>query len=178
MCRTTVIFGTLQYGSLKINNLALNNCFSHRSIFQNGVNDLSSMALKTPVFLWKSSISCTLDHTILFKFHWHVVQTSVGGDSRLSISALATVVGTSLDGKFTVKIDFYIIFADANIKSVNSLHALFDKYLDHMLVKFEQNRMVRTIQNFGLFDTKMVNVLTPFWKWHSLGWNDCLTLNY
>ena len=30
-----------------------------------------------------------------------------------------------------------------------SLHTLFDKYL---LEKFEQNRMVRTIQNFELFD--------------------------
>ena len=26
-----------------------------------------------------------------------------------------------------------------------------DKFLDHMLVKFEQNRMVRTIQNFELW---------------------------
>ena len=33
-----------------------------------------------------------------------------------------------------------------------SLHTLFDKYSDHMLVKFEQIRMVRTIQNFELFD--------------------------
>ena len=35
-----------------------------------------------------------------------------------------------------------------------------------MLVKFEQNRMVRTIQNFELFDKKWLtifdNVLTPF----------------
>ena len=34
---------------------------------------------------------------------------------------------------------------------------LFDEYLHHMLVKFEQNRMVRTIQNFKLFDKKMDN---------------------
>ena len=44
------------------------------------------------------------------------------------------------------------------------------KYLDHMLVKFEQNRMVRTIQNLVLFDknkkslTIFDKVLTPFWK--------------
>ena len=36
-----------------------------------------------------------------------------------------------------------------------SLHTLFDKYLVLMLVKFEQNRMVRT--NFELFDKRMVN---------------------
>ena len=33
-----------------------------------------------------------------------------------------------------------------------AIHTLFDKYLDHMLVKFEQIRMVRTIQNVELFD--------------------------
>ena len=37
-----------------------------------------------------------------------------------------------------------------------------------MLVKFEQNRMVQTIQNFELFDKKWLTifdkVLTPFWK--------------
>ena len=49
-----------------------------------------------------------------------------------------------------------------------SLHILFDKYLDHVLVKIEQNRMVRTIQIFELFDQKWLTifykVLTPFWK--------------
>ena len=37
-----------------------------------------------------------------------------------------------------------------------------------MLVKFEQNRMVQTVQNFELFDKKWLTifdkVLTPFWK--------------
>ena len=37
-----------------------------------------------------------------------------------------------------------------------------------MLVKIEQNRMVRTIQNFELFDKKWLTifdkVLMPFWK--------------
>ena len=36
-----------------------------------------------------------------------------------------------------------------------------------MLVKFKQNRMIRTIQNFELFDKKWLifdKVLTPFWK--------------
>ena len=37
-----------------------------------------------------------------------------------------------------------------------------------MLVKFEQNCMVQTIQNFELFDKKWLTifdqVLTPFWK--------------
>ena len=82
--------------------------------------------------------------------------------------ALATAVGKSFDGKFTVKIYFSIgyFITDADISSLKLLHTLFDKYLDHMLVKFEQNRMVRTKQNFELFDKKWLtifdNVLTPF----------------
>ena len=48
---------------------------------------------------------------------------------------------------------FYVTIADADdTGSLKvSLHTLFDKSLDHMLVKFEQNRMVRTKQNYELF---------------------------
>ena len=91
------------------------------------------------------------------------------------MSALATVAGKSFNGKFTAKIDFPIkgivmlpSKADADIGSLKSLHTLFDKYLDHMLVKFEQNRMVQTIQNLKLFGKKWLTIfdkaLTPFWK--------------
>ena len=38
------------------------------------------------------------------------------------------------------------------LESLKPLKTLFDKYLDRMLVTFEQNRMVRTRQNFVLFD--------------------------
>ena len=48
----------------------------------------------------------------------------------------------------------YFVIADAEIGSLKSLHTVFDKYLDHMLVKFEQNRTVRTAQIFELFLTK------------------------
>ena len=92
----------------------------------------------------------------------------------LPMSALATVARKSFDSKFTAKIDFPIghfmlpLIADTNIESLKSLHTLFDKYLDHMLVKFEQNLMIRTIQNCVLFDKKWFTifeqVLTPFWK--------------
>ena len=48
-----------------------------------------------------------------------------------------------------------------------SLHTLFVKHLDHILVNFEQNRMVRTIQNFEVFHEKWLTIfdkgLTPFW---------------
>ena len=63
---------------------------------------------------------------------------------------------------------FYITIADTDIRSLQSLHTLCDKYLDHMLMKFEQNRMVRTIRNFDFFWQKWLTifdkVLTPFWK--------------
>ena len=62
---------------------------------------------------------------------------------------------------------FYVNIIDADSGSLKSLHTLFDKYLDHMLVKFEQNRMVWTVQNFELFDKNgqpFDKVLTPFWK--------------
>ena len=42
--------------------------------------------------------------------------------------------------------------------SLKSIHTLFDKYLDHMLVKFEQNRMLRNVQNVELFRQRMVNL--------------------
>ena len=52
----------------------------------------------------------------------------------------------------------------------NIFHTLFGKYLDHMLVNLEQNRM---IQNFELFGKNWLTIfeklMTPFWKtflWH------------
>ena len=65
------------------------------------------------------------------------------------MSTLATVARKSFNSKFTAKIDcdraFYLLFADADIGSLKSLHTLFDKYLDLMLVEFEQNRKGWTI---------------------------------
>ena len=82
---------------------------------------------------------------------------SVWRDFRLPMSALATVARKSLNGKFTAKIDFfnrafYVTITDADNGSLKSLHRLFHKYLDNMLVKFEKNRWVQTIQKFVLFD--------------------------
>ena len=73
------------------------------------------------------------------------------------MSALAAVAGKSFNGKFAAKFDFpigifYVTSDDADIGSLKSIHTLFDKYFDHMLVKFEQDCMVQTIPNFELFD--------------------------
>ena len=51
-CRITVIFGTLKDGSLLINTVASNICFSYRNMFQNGVDALSKIV---DAFLSKSS---------------------------------------------------------------------------------------------------------------------------
>ena len=74
------------------------------------------------------------------------------------MSALAMLARKSFNGKFTAKIDFpighfYATIADADIGScLKSLNTLFDKYLDHMLMKF-LTKIVwsETIQNFVLF---------------------------
>ena len=56
---------------------------------------------------------------------------------------------------------FRATVANADTKSLKSLHTLFDMYLDHMLVKFEQNRMVQNIQKCELYDKKS-GFLKPF----------------
>ena len=63
------------------------------------------------------------------------------------MSALATVAGKSFNDKFTARNLFsdralYVTTADAEIGSLKSLHTLFDKHFNHMLLKFEQTRMV------------------------------------
>ena len=50
---------------------------------------------------------------------------------------------------------FYFTTIDADIESLKSLRTLFDKYLDHMQITFEQNRMVRNIRNFEFFGKKV-----------------------
>ena len=65
------------------------------------------------------------------------------------------VVWKSFYGKCTAKIDFPAgnsTIADADIGSLNSFHTLFNKYLEHLLVKFEQNCMIQTRQNFEFFN--------------------------
>ena len=54
MCRTTAIFETLEDGILKIISVALNKIFSYKDVFQNGVNALSKMVLRTPTFCQKA----------------------------------------------------------------------------------------------------------------------------
>ena len=118
------------------------------------------MVLK-PRFLSKSSrfrVVWTIKFCLNFTSVWYkYLLNNVWRDFRLPMSVSAAVAGKSSNDKLTAKIDFpigYITIADSDIGSLKCLHTLFDEYLDHMLVKFEQNRMVQTIPNFGLFDKK------------------------
>ena len=55
---------------------------------------------------------------------------------------------------------FYVAIPDSDIESLKSLRTFFNKYLNHILVKFEQTRMVGNIQNFELFGKNGY----PFWE--------------
>ena len=56
---------------------------------------------------------------------------------------------------------FRATVANADTESLRILHTLFDTYLDHMLAKFEPNRIARIAQNFELFDRNL-SFLRPF----------------
>ena len=90
------------------------------------------------------------------------VSINVWRDFRLPVSSFATVAQKGFYRKFTAKIyflnrAFYVTTTDADIGSVKSFHASLDEYLDHMLVKFEQNRTVRNYKKMVFFGQKMVN---------------------
>ena len=55
-----------------------------------------------------------------------------GDTFSLPKSALATVAGKKKSDRYLM------LIADVNCGSLKSLHILFDKYLDHVLVKFEE----------------------------------------
>ena len=65
---------------------------------------------------------------------------------------------------FTVNLPlelFSATIANTDIGSQKPLHTLFDKYLDHMLVKFERDCMVQTTRNLELL-TENWGFLKPF----------------
>ena len=81
------------------------------------------------------------------------VSNNVRRDFSLPVSAFATIALKRSNGKITAKknhfpVGHFVTITDADIESLKSLRTLFDKYLDHILMKFEQNRMVRNIQKF------------------------------
>ena len=49
---------------------------------------------------------------------------------------------------------FRATVGNADTESLKSLHTLFGTYLDHILAKFEPNRIVQNLQNCEFFLTK------------------------
>ena len=142
--------------------LSLKNCFSYRNVFWNGVEILAKMVWRNRFFfsflffvclfvcflrgegVEKLKISCSLDRMILFKFHQRVVQI------RKVWSKVRQIYCKNL---FSDR-EFHVTIADDDIESPKSIHTLLDKYLDHLLVKFEQHRMVQTIYKILSFFDK------------------------
>ena len=56
---------------------------------------------------------------------------------------------------------FPVTVSNADIENLKSLQTFLQKCWYHMLVEFEQNRMVQTTQNFELLDKKP-GFLNPF----------------
>ena len=82
------------------------------------------------------------------------------------MSALIMVAWKCFNGKFTAtNTDTN---ADPDNGSLKSPHTLFDKYLNGVLVKFEQNHLV---QNFELFEKKK-------WFGRRFDASNCLMLNH
>ena len=92
------------------------------------------------------------------------------------------VAGKSFNFKFSAKIDILIGYFMLPLLmltfSLKSLNTIFDKHLDHMLVKFKQNRMVRTLPNLELFDKKWLNCLWQSVERRFCNWKNSLMLNY
>ena len=109
-CRTIVIFGTLNDGSLLINGLASNDCFSYRNFFQNGVDALSKIF---NAFLSKISIFWKSDHPIMLKFaslrhkylccqFWQDLSTSGMVKCSMSVEFSNLITYSSLETLFHV----------------------------------------------------------------------------
>ena len=64
----------------------------------------------------------------------------INGNIKYSIEKLIFAVNLPLKLSPTT-------VANVDIGSLKSLHTLFDKYLDHVLVKYEQNCIVQTTRN-------------------------------
>ena len=109
---------------------------------------------KKPGFLSKTSkfgVVWTVRFCSSSMWYKHFLR-NVSGDFRLLVSTLAKVVGKCFNCKFTAKNDVPIGHFRLSL----------------LLLTFEQNRVVQTIQNYEHFDKKWLcffdKVLTPCWK--------------
>ena len=146
-------------------------------MFQNGVDALSKIVdaflSKSSKFylVWsirKCSNFASLWHKYLFRnYKWHF---------RLPMPAFATAIWNTLSKHqlSTLNFAFQLFHVSIAIDSCRSqkYHLKFlNNNVYHKLAKFDQNRMIRPIQNFELFLRKAVSQvnhsdisLAPFWK--------------
>ena len=95
-----------------------------------------------------------------------IFQTS---DVSICNGSIKDPIGTS---NFTPNITFKLFHVSlVNIRNLKYYLWFLNKYIYHKLVKFEQNQMILTTQNFELTDKKSFTKLTifdislaPFWK--------------
>ena len=123
-----------------------------KNVLQNGVNSLSKMVLKNLGFCPKPQIFVHFGPYDLVQI-WPVCGLNTylimfRETLEFQCQHLQCVARKSFNGKFAAEIgfqirhfmSFYVTITDPDIGSLKYLHTLFDKYLDHMLIKFEQNR--------------------------------------
>ena len=121
-------------GSLLIDAIASNNCLCYRNVFQ---NDVDSFSKTVNHFLpQKFKMLNILYHTIVFKFHQHVVQylsNDVWRDFSLPMSA-SVMENKTPDLKSIIVVNlplkrFCATVANADTGILKSLRTLFDTYL-------------------------------------------------
>ena len=143
--------------------LASNNYLCNKkNVFQNSVNTFAKM-VNHFFFGQKNQILSISYCMILSKFHQHVVQRFLTSCVSIRISYIKCLIENHF---FRVNLPlklFRATVANTDIGSLKSLHTLFDRYLNLMMVKFEQNCMVPNIQNFKLFWEKKIQI-TNCWR--------------
>ena len=126
----------------------------------------------TIFFAKKLKISYIFYRIILFKFHQHVNlmlinnQMMYGEIQTSNVSVIKVNIKCLIDRKisFTANLPlklFGATIANPDTASLKFLHELFDTYLDHMLAKFEPNRMDQIVK---ILKTNFDKASTPFCK--------------
>ena len=85
-------------------------------------------------------------------------------DVSVSNGSIKCPIGKSI---FTVNLPLKLYcatVANADTASLKFLHTLFNTYWNHMLAKFEANRMVQNVQNCEFFNKKPVSFEEHFWQ--------------
>ena len=80
---------------------------------------------------------------------WLPQSASVDSNGNIKYPIGKSIVAVNLPLKL-----FPATATKADIESLKSLHTFLKTWLYHMLVEFEQNRLVQTTQNFEFFDKK------------------------